>query len=214
MSTAAGAMHASDAFGLLCQAMAAAAIVRTVVDRLRPATDRLVGTGLAAATVVAMLSVPVGGASIAMHLRAIIGDPAAVTAALVALAAFAPRRLPNRPRPGTLLGTACTLGVLLWTPVLAGTHPFGVDAYAVGWRPWPILAAVAVCAALAWRRRAGAWIAVVGIALLCWGAGLVESDNLWDALVDPWIVGGCAVVGIGDAIAARRRAVRPSPSAA
>lgn len=210
----AAAMQASDAFGLLCQALAAAAVVRTAVDRLRPGTDPLAAAGIAAATVVAMLAVPLGGASIAMHLRAIVGDPAAVTAALLALAAFAPRRLPNRPRPGTLVGTACLLGILLWTPVFAGTYPFGIDAHALGWRPWPILAAVAALAALAWRRRADGWVAVVGIALLCWGAGLVESDNLWDALVDPWIVGGCAVVGVGDAIAARRRAVRPSPSAA
>jgi hypothetical protein len=213
MSTAA-AMHASDAFGLLCQALAAAAVVRTTLDRLRPGTDPLAAAGIAAATVVAMLAVPLGGASIAMHLRAIIGDPAAVTAALLALAAFAPGRLPNRPRPGTLVGTACALGILLWTPVFAGTYPFGVDAYALGWRPGAILAAVAVLAVLAWRRRADGWVAVVGIALLCWGTGLVESDNLWDALVDPWIVGGCAVVGVGDALAARGRAVRPSPSAA
>lgn len=208
------AMHASDAFGLLCQSMAAAAVVRTAVDRLRPGIDQLAAAGVAAATVVAVLAVPLGGASIAMHLRAIIGDPAAVTAVLLALAAFAPGRLPNRPRPGTLVGTACALGILLWTPVFAGTHPFGIDAYALGWRPWPIIATVAVLAVLAWRRRADGWVAVVGVALLCWGAGLVESDNLWDALVDPWIVGGCAVVGTGDAIAARRRAVTPSPSAA
>lgn len=208
------AMHAADAFGLLCQGLAAAAIVRTALDRVRPGTDRWIGAGIAAATVGAMLAVPVAGASPAMHVRAIVGDPAALTATLLALAAFAPGRLPMRPRPGTLVGVACVMGFLFWMPVLAGVSPFGVDAYALGWRPWPLLAAVAVLAALAWRRRADGWIAVVGIALLCWGAGFVESDNLWDALVDPWLVGGCAVVGIGDAIAGRRNAVRPSPSAA
>ena len=213
MSTAA-AMHASDAFGLLCQALAAAAVVRTTLDRLRPGTDPLAAAGIAAATVVAMLAVPLGGASIAMHLRAIIGDPAAVTATLLALAAFAPGLLPARPRPGTLVGTACALGILLWMPVFVGTYPFGFDAYALGWRPWSFVGVGAVLAAIAWRRRADGWIAVAGIALLCWGAGLVESDNLWDALVDPWLVGGCLVVGVADALAARRRAVRPSPAAA
>jgi hypothetical protein len=213
MSTAA-AMHASDAFGLLCQALAAAAVVRTTLDRLRPGTDPLAAAGIAAATVVAMLAVPLGGASIAMHLRAIIGDPAAVTATLLALAAFAPGLLPARPRPGTLVGTACALGILLWMPVFVGTYPFGFDAYALGWRPWSFVGVGAALAAIAWRRRADGWIAVAGIALLCWGAGIVESDNLWDALVDPWLVGGCLVVGVADGLAARRRAVRPSPAAA
>ena len=212
--SAPGPMHAADAFGLLCQGLAAAAVARTAFDRLRPGTSSIAGAAVAAATVAAMLVVRLGDATLAMQLRAVIGDPAAVTAVLLALAAFAPRRLPARPRPATLVGFAGVVTLLLWTPVFLGTFPFGFDARAIGWRPWPILTIVAVLATAAWRRRADGWVAVVGIALLCWGAGLVESDNLWDALVDPWIVGGCAVVGAGDAIAARRRAVRPSPSAA
>ena len=207
-------MAAADAFGLLCQGLAAAAVARTAFDRLRPGTSSITGAAVAAATVAAMLVVRLGDATLAMQLRAVIGDPAAVTAVLLALAAFAPRQLPERPRPATLVGFAGVVTLLLWTPVFLGTFPFGFDARAIGWRPWPILAIVAVLATAAWRRRADGWVAVVGIALLCWGAGLVESDNLWDALVDPWIVGGCAVVGTGDALAARRRAVRPSPSAA
>jgi hypothetical protein len=207
-------MPAADAFGLLCQGLIAAALARTALDRLRPGTSRLAGAVVAAVAVATMLAVPIGGASLAMQLRAVIGDPAAVTATLLALAAFAPGLLPARPRPGTLVGTACALGILLWMPVFVGKYPFGFDAYALGWRPWPLMVAGVALAAVAWRRRADGWIAVAGIALLCWGAGLVESDNLWDALVDPWLVGGCLVVGVADALAARRRAVRPSPSAA
>ena len=212
--SATDAMPAADAFGLLCQGLIAAALVRTALDRLRPGTDRLAGAFIAAVTVAATLAVPIGGASLAMQLRAVIGDPAAVTATLLALAAFAPGRLPARPRPSTLVGTACALGILLWMPVFVGTYPFGFDAYALGWRPWSFVGVGAILAAVAWRRRADGWIAVAGIALLCWGAGLVESDNLWDALVDPWLVGGCLVVGVADGLAARRRAVRPSPAAA
>ena len=188
--SAADPMPAADALGLLCQGLAVAAVVRTAFDRLRPAASPAAGAAVAAAAVAAMLLVP------------------------VALAAFAPTRLPARPRPATLLSVAGVVAFLLWTPVFLGTFPLGFDARAIGWRPWPILAAVAILALAAWRRRADGWIAVAGLALACWGVGLVESDNLWDALVDPWIVGGCAVVGTGDALAARRRAVRPSPSAA
>jgi hypothetical protein len=207
-------MPAADVLGLMCQGLIAAALARTALDRLRPGTGGLAGAVVAAVAVATMLAVPIGGASLAMQLRAVIGDPAAVTATLLALAAFAPGRLPARPRPSTLVGTACALGILLWMPVFVGTYPFGFDAYALGWRPWSFVGVGAILAAVAWRRRADGWIAVAGIALLCWGAGLVESDNLWDALVDPWLVGGCLVVGVADALAARRRAFRPSPSAA
>lgn len=207
-------MPVADAFGLLCQGLAVAAVARTALDRLRPASSALAGIAMAAATVAAMLAIPLDDATLAMHARAVIGDPAAVTAALLALAAFAPAHLPARPRPMTLLASAGVVALLLWTPVFLGTFPLGFDARGLGWRPWPVLAAVAVLAIAAWRRRADGWITVLGIALLCWGAGLVESDNLWDALVDPWLVGGCAIVGAGDAVAARRRGVRPSPSAA
>ncbi|MFM8698897.1 MAG: hypothetical protein ACKOF7_09605 [Phycisphaerales bacterium] len=207
-------MPAADALGLLCPGLAVAAVARTAFDRLRPGAPSIAGTAVAAAAVATMLVVPLGDATLAMQLRAVIGEPAAVTAVLLALAAFAPKRLPARPRPATLAGFAGVVTLLLWTPAFLGTFPFGFDARATGWRPWPILAVVAILATVAWRRRADGWVAVVGVALLCWGAGLVESDNLWDALVDPWIVGGCAAVGTGDAIAARRRAFRPSPSAA
>lgn len=212
--SAADHLPAADAFGLLCQGLAVAAVARTALDRMRPGASSMAGAAVAAATVAALLVTPLGDATLAMHLRAVLGDPAAVTAALLALAAFAPARLPARPRPATLLGFAGAVALLLWTPVFLGTSLPGFDARAIGWRPWPIVAVVAALAIAAWRRRADGWIAVAGVALLCWGAGLVESDNLWDALVDPWIVGGCLAVGVADALAARRRAVRPSPAAA
>ncbi|MFM8642383.1 MAG: hypothetical protein ACKOEP_06050, partial [Phycisphaerales bacterium] len=95
-------MSAADALGLHCQGLAVAAVGRTAFDRLRPGAPSIAGTAGAAAAVAALLVVPLGDATLAMQLRAVIGDPAAVTAVLLALAAFAPKRLPARPRPATL----------------------------------------------------------------------------------------------------------------
>ena len=32
--------------------------------------------------------------------------------------------------------------------------------------------------------------ALTALALLAWTAGLLESGNLWDYLLDPWLTGG------------------------
>ena len=53
--------------------------------------------------------------------------------------------------------------------------------------------------ALAWRRGAVGWVAVAGAALALWGCGFVQSDNAWDAVVDPWLVGWALVMGVGGA---------------
>jgi hypothetical protein len=59
-------------------------------------------------------------------------------------------------------------------------------------------------------------VAVAGAALILWGTGCVQSDNAWDALVDPGLVAWAAAMGAarmaGDA--ARRRATIRSLRAA
>ena len=107
--SAADPMPAADAFGLLCQGLAVAAVVRTAFDRLHPGASQTAGAAVAAAAVAAMLLVPVGGASLAMHLRAVVGDPAAVTAVLLALAAFAPTVLTVAADGDLRANAICTL---------------------------------------------------------------------------------------------------------
>ncbi|HJW24209.1 MAG TPA: hypothetical protein VJ576_04860 [Rhodocyclaceae bacterium] len=86
------------------------------------------------------------------------------------------------------LGSGAAAGLLavglVFYPLTLGLGPF--DPYGLGYRPLPILLALLPLAGwLAWRRQQ-AWLAVLGLDLLAYGAGLF--DNLWDALFDPLLV--------------------------
>ena len=64
------------------------------------------------------------------------------------------------------------------------------DAYRSGWGApgmlLALLALVVACWAMGLR-----WLpALVALALLAWTAGLLESGNLWDYLIDPWLAAG------------------------
>ena len=61
------------------------------------------------------------------------------------------------------------------------------DAYRSGWAPvgmWVVLLAVSL---LCWVKSLQLLPALVGLALLAWTAGILESSNLWDYLIDPWL---------------------------
>lgn len=75
------------------------------------------------------------------------------------------------------------------------------DAYRPGWGSaamWAVL--LGVCA-LAWLMGLRILPLLISFALLAWTAGLLESTNLWDYLLDPWLVivsfFQCASCGIG-----------------
>ena len=61
------------------------------------------------------------------------------------------------------------------------------DAYRLGWGSWWLLSALLMlCSISVWRGLfvLPAWVA---LALLAWSFGLMESGNLWDYLMDPWL---------------------------
>ena len=61
------------------------------------------------------------------------------------------------------------------------------DAYRLGWGSWWLFSALLLlCGVCAWL---GLLVlpAMVALALLAWSAGMMESGNLWDYLLDPWL---------------------------
>ncbi len=76
------------------------------------------------------------------------------------------------PRPRASLLYPLTLGLTLWDP------------YALGYRPRVLLLVAAALVIAWWRRRRGAAL-VLAAGVAAFGAGLMESTNLWDYLVDP-----------------------------
>jgi hypothetical protein len=212
-------VNRADAFGLLSQGVIVAAAVRTatlVARRNAPREGRRPRAWIVALVVAAVVAVPVAGTTAARELRALWGDPSATTVLLLAMLAACPRALPALPRTGSLLAFALVAGALLLGPTFLGWQP-AFDVHGAGFAAWPVLLAIAPWFAIAWRRRADGWVAVAGGALILWGTGCVQSDNAWDALIDPGLVAWAAAMGAarmaGDA-ALRRAAVRSSRAAA
>lgn len=148
-----------------------------------------------AATAVALL----GG--IAPLLLGTFGAPSLtlLQLALLHLAGRQPSPLNGRAALGLLLFA------LLYYPAALGWGPF--DPYALGYQPWPLLAALLpVAGALCWRRL-DSWLLILAVDLAAYAGGLF--GNLWDALFDPLLVLLALVVvgrqGVRRFIASRNR---------
>ena len=63
------------------------------------------------------------------------------------------------------------------------------DSYRSGWGSWGQWAALLALSLLCWIKGLRLLPMLVGLALLAWSAGLMESGNLWDYLLDPWLAG-------------------------
>ena len=61
------------------------------------------------------------------------------------------------------------------------------DAYRSGWDSWWFLLALLAISAVSAGMGLRVLPAVIALALLAWSAGLMESGNLWDYLLDPWL---------------------------
>ncbi|NQW94741.1 MAG: hypothetical protein HQ446_12060 [Polaromonas sp.] len=83
-----------------------------------------------------------------------------------------------------LLGVVAAAALLLY-PTALGWGDW--DVYRLGWGSWWFLSFLLVlCGLSAWM---GLYVlpALVALALVAWSAGLMESSNLWDYLLDPWL---------------------------
>ncbi|MGB4116499.1 MAG: hypothetical protein WBK51_08140 [Polaromonas sp.] len=76
-------------------------------------------------------------------------------------------------------------GALLLYPTALGLRNW--DAYRLGWGSWWFLAALLLmCVASLWA-QVYVVPSLTALALLAWSFGLMESGNLWDYLLDPWL---------------------------
>lgn len=113
-----------------------------------------------------------------------------VTSGLLALLAISHRLVGFRPMPEAQLRAACVMLVLLalaFYPMSLGTGYF--DPYALGFGSFEMNTALLLLGLLAWVLRYYACCAVLVLAQFAYGAKLLASDNLWDYLLDPMLVG-------------------------
>lgn len=211
------------AYGLVAQALIAAATMRLLIDlALSRAHVRLptqvpdisepqaapgavdgrgshlpIGTPWAVMAGPIVLLVPAGGSTIAEHMRGIWGDPSIVTCALLAIFTARPGRLPSRPSRAACIGLTLLFTLPLYGPVL-GMPWIGPDLYALGWRSHALLLVIACAAGLSWvaNRWCGTWALIVAIALMAYAGRMMESSNLVDYLADPGLLLSIAAMAV------------------
>jgi hypothetical protein len=136
----------------------------------------------------ALAFLPFGGLPVSGYLRGALGDLSILTSALLSIAVLqyvnATRYMPEK-ETGILMATVVVAGVLLYPAALGLTY---FDPYALGYAS-PVFAGVLLLLALAaWYLRLEWLVALLLLAVLARLANALESRNLWDYLIDPWLV--------------------------
>jgi len=144
---------------------------------------------------------PVGGLSLAAHLRSYIDDLALTT--LVFMAWGCLRRLnilgPAPQDKTSVLVTFAVLALALYPATLGLSD---LDPYRFGYSPRPMLVGIALLTIGLFHQRNGLGVAMLAGATLAFMLGIKPSQNYWDYLIDPLLgLYCCAALLIG---AARR----------
>jgi hypothetical protein len=164
-------------------AMAAAAVLLCGWARLRGITPAI----LAGVTLIVAF-VPVGGLPLAAYVRGMTGDLSITS--LVLLMLFMVSRLTPGRKAATkekypLLVLAVLAAAVLY-PMALGAGDF--DPYRMGYgNVWFIGGLFAVTLA-AFLRRLDRVALIIALAVLAWATGWYESANLWDYLLDPFLI--------------------------
>ena len=137
----------------------------------------------------ALMWLPVGAAQLPVlaFARGVSSD---LSTTLVALACLSlGRRLFGLPamaqREGLALYVALAVAAVVLYPTALGWGDW--DAYQPGWGSLGMLGILLMLSLAFWICGLRLLPALVGLALLAWSLGLMESSNLWDYLVDPWL---------------------------
>ena len=143
--------------------------------------------GLLALFIALLVPMPGAGIALAGFFRGFMGDLSITLLALsvwslchrlFGLAAIGQREL------AALLVVAGASALLLY-PTALGWGDW--DAYRLGWGSWWLFSALLVLSGLSVWMGLRVLPALIALALLGWSVGLMESGNLWDYLLDPWL---------------------------
>ena len=179
----------TDAFALLGITLAVCAGCLTVFYatrgiRFRPRYAQIVLMFL----VLFVLLVPMRGPfPIAFYIRGFSSD-LSITLVVLSLWGICHRFgliKPVERREFQVLMVAIAIGALILYPTALGLGNW--DAYRLGWGPWGfLLVLLGLCSVSVWM---GLRLlpALVALALLAWSSDLMESGNLCDYLIDPWL---------------------------
>ena len=137
-----------------------------------------------------LLWLPVGAAHlpIVAYVRGVSSDLSLTLVALACLGLWqgiSSRVLAGNLDKTPLFAVVLAAGVFLY-PTALGWGDW--DAYRLGWGSYSMLFGLLVLVIAFWCQGLRLLPLLVALALLGWVAGVMESGNLWDYLVDPWLV--------------------------
>ena len=135
-----------------------------------------------AAVALGLALAPLGGLPLAGYVRGVTGDLSVTTLVLLAVGFLGG----VEPKERRALSVFVVLGALFLYPMALGLGSF--DPYRLGFVPSGLLAALFVVAVLAWLRQFHVLLLCILVAVSSHALELMESWNLWDYLVDPWLV--------------------------
>lgn len=171
-------------------------IVIFLLDRLLPKRLHLVAVlcGL-------LILIPLPEISPAMVLRGFWGDPSITTLQLLVLSLISrrPAAFSQDWRGPALIA----LVAALFYPLALGWGDF--DPYRLGYQPWRLVLVLTLPALYCWWRGQSIWLWLLAVDLLAWAAGLLESRNLWDTLLDPLLAVACLILALRNAWRSHRR---------
>jgi hypothetical protein len=136
-----------------------------------------------------LLWLPVGAAHLPLlaYIRGISSDLSMTLVALACLGLW--QRLFTVPviarRERMALNGVIAVAAVFLYPVALGWGDW--DAYRLGWGSLSLWATLLALSLVFWIKGLRLLLLLVGLALLAWSAGLMESTNLWDYLIDPWL---------------------------
>lgn len=141
---------------------------------------------LAGATAIAAL-VPLGGLSPAAYLRGIIGDLSITTQVLLVPVILKPLFgwRPPGAKASLTLQVLITSAALVLYPMALGVGYF--DTYRLGYGNLWLLSVLLVVSLFACFKKFPVIAFSIALAVLAWGVGWYESNNLWDYLIDPLV---------------------------
>ena len=187
-------MNLQAVYGLFAQGVIVAALIRFVRVLTGHAKPKPHGIELWL-PVMLLLAGSAEGINFAGHLRGLWGDPSIVTLLLLFLFTLQPSWLPDAPRATTCVLITLLVTVPLYGPMLLPVPTVQDNLYAIGWQPWSLLIVIALATLIMWRSLQRAWLNIIALALLAYAGRLMESDNLWDYLVDPGLLVTIAFLG-------------------
>lgn len=111
------------------------------------------------------------------------------------------------PRERTFVSGAVAAAAVFLYPLALGWGDW--DAYRAGWGTLGMWGALLAVSLFCWVKGLRLLPMLVALALLAWCAGVQESTNLWDYLMDPWLATAaivqCVRSGAGQLLARFRR---------